>query len=224
VPPLIILILLGMTARAADWSFDGGILQEPLLEPGLGVPMADAGEPQNVAVGTEVRLDGTESTDPDGDRLAFAWSLMSPADSRAQLVNADSATASFIADVAGAYVVMLTVSDGQLVSPSVEVVITATQPVSDTPTPAPGPDSSVTTVADTTTTTVGPMSTTTVADATTTTVSDTTTTDTETTTTTVGPTSTTTVPEATTTTVSDTTTTAVIDTTTTSDTIPVTDP
>lgn len=36
-------------------------------------PVADAGEDQTVHTGENVRLDGTGSSDPDGDQLRFVW-------------------------------------------------------------------------------------------------------------------------------------------------------
>ncbi len=36
-------------------------------------PVADAGDDQTVTAGESVRLDGTGSTDPDGDRLRYVW-------------------------------------------------------------------------------------------------------------------------------------------------------
>ena len=82
--------------------------------PKNGPPLADAGADQTVTVGETVTLDGTESSDPDGDRLTFSWELSSlPDGSEAALTGASSATASFVPDVAGTYVAVLTVSDGE---------------------------------------------------------------------------------------------------------------
>src|SRR5690606_35054501 len=78
-------------------------------------PKADAGLDQTVAVNDLVELDGSASSDPDGDLLSYAWSLTSrPAGSSAALSNANTANPVFVADRAGEYVATLVVSDGEL--------------------------------------------------------------------------------------------------------------
>lgn len=72
---------------------------------------AIAGGDRNVGLGEAVNLDGTASTDPDGDELTYFWSVSAPADSSASLL-VDTPTASFIADAPGTYTVTLTVNDG----------------------------------------------------------------------------------------------------------------
>ena len=138
-PP--ILILFAFTASAANLAVDGGVLQGFLIEAELdapvdsgldapvdsepGVPVANAGENRSVAVGVAVTLDGTGSTDPDGDSMAYAWTLTVPAGSVANLDDASFATPGFIADVAGTYTAELTVDDGRFISPPDTVVVTA---------------------------------------------------------------------------------------------------
>ena len=76
-------------------------------------PIADAGPDQSVQPGTAVNLDGSASSDPDGQPLSFSWRFTAqPSGSTASLVGADTATPSFTADVAGIYIAELTVSDG----------------------------------------------------------------------------------------------------------------
>lgn len=76
-------------------------------------PTADAGPDQTVQVGQEVSLDGSGSTDVDGDPLTWAWSLVArPAGSLAVLQNATTLAPSFVADQPGTYVAQLVVNDG----------------------------------------------------------------------------------------------------------------
>ena len=87
--------------------------------------MAYAGPDQVVAVGGTVFLSGTGSTDANNDPLSYRWAITSrPARSTAPLSNATTETPSFVADVAGSYVVQLVVNDGKTDSAPDEVVIT----------------------------------------------------------------------------------------------------
>jgi hypothetical protein len=75
-------------------------------------PTALAGLDQLVIAGSTVFLDGTGSTDPESDPLSYSWGLVSvPTGSAAILSAADTATANFVADLEGAYIVTLEVSD-----------------------------------------------------------------------------------------------------------------
>jgi hypothetical protein len=105
-------------------------------------PLADAGPDQLVDVGDVVDLDATASEDPDGDSLTYAWELTQvPNGSTASLINERRPRASFWADVAGSYVVEVTVDDGEL-SATDDVVITAADP-NGAPTANAGPDQSL---------------------------------------------------------------------------------
>ena len=77
-------------------------------------PVANAGPHQTVQLGSSVQLDGTTSSDPDGDTLTFNWSLLSvPTGSNATIASNNISQPSFIADVAGNYVAQLIVGDGK---------------------------------------------------------------------------------------------------------------
>jgi hypothetical protein len=91
-----------------------------------GPPVADAGPAQNVTIPTTVFLDGSGSSDPDGDALAYSWSFSSrPDGSTATLAGPTTVTPNFSPDLAGVYVVSLVVNDGQLDSAPDTVQITA---------------------------------------------------------------------------------------------------
>lgn len=137
------------TRRAAAWRLAGWPLLLVLASCGGGggsaatnlPPVAQAGEDTSALVGAVVELDGSRSSDPEGASLAYAWRLhMRPGDSTATLAGPATATPSFTPDVAGTYVVELTVSDGELESaPDAVRVTTVNRP----PVAAAGPDRTV---------------------------------------------------------------------------------
>ncbi len=91
-------------------------------------PVADAGTDQAVTVGATVQLDGSGSSDPDGDPLTFNWQFISrPDGSVAALSNARIARPTFVADKLGDYVLNLSVNDGRGGSDTAQVTITAVE-------------------------------------------------------------------------------------------------
>lgn len=89
-------------------------------------PVANAGVAQNVVAGTVVALDGSASSDANGDSLTYAWTLTSkPTGSTALISSATSVKPSFTADIAGNYVATLVVNDGKVNSSPLTVTISA---------------------------------------------------------------------------------------------------
>lgn len=100
------------------WAFQDGWLNHP--------PVADAGLDQTVYVGDQAMLDGSASTDPDGDSLTYIWSFVSvPTGSQAEIEDPTAVKTSFAADIPGEYVVDLIVNDGKIDSDPDTVMITA---------------------------------------------------------------------------------------------------
>jgi RHS repeat-associated protein len=101
-------------------------------------PMANAGLEQTVFVGDLVHLDGSASSDVDGDPLAFRWTFVSaPPGSQATLTDPTAPGPAFTVDVPGRYVVELVVNDGALdsVADRVEIDTRNSRPRADA-----GPD------------------------------------------------------------------------------------
>ena len=90
------------------------------------IPIADAGPDRAIHVGVPVHVNGAGSTDIDDDAaLTYSWTLLTtPAGSGAVLDVPTSVTPSFVPDMAGDYLVRLTVSDG--VSTATDTVVLST--------------------------------------------------------------------------------------------------
>ena len=110
----------------------GAALPDP---PANLAPVASAGITQNISLGYSggvaskvVTLDGTGSTDANGDTLTFKWFLtQKPAGSVAELSSTTNPKPTFTADKVGVYKVSLVVNDGKLesVAPSVVTISAA---------------------------------------------------------------------------------------------------
>ncbi len=89
-------------------------------------PVANAGSNQNVTTGALVTLDGSASSDANGDPLTYSWTLTSkPTGSTATLTGATTVAPTFTADVDGTYIASLVVNDGAMNSEPATVSIVA---------------------------------------------------------------------------------------------------
>lgn len=110
---------------------------------GNSAPVAEAGDDQQIETGKRVTLDGSQSTDADGDNLSFSWSIASrPDGSSAKLADAASVKPYFTPDVDGIYKLMLVVSDGKIKSKPDSIQISATT-ANNVPVADAGPDQNV---------------------------------------------------------------------------------
>jgi YD repeat-containing protein len=105
-------------------------------------PVADAGPDQTALVNDTIHLDGTGSSDVDGDLLAFRWSFLSRPDGCTAILSEPNAVKpTFEIDLPGAYVAQLIVNDGMVDSkPSTVTILTEnSKPLAEA-----GPDQTVT--------------------------------------------------------------------------------
>lgn len=105
--------------------FDANKLQWSFL-----TPWAVAGPSQTAKIGDTIVLNGSQSSNPSGaGTLSYRWSFQSrPFGTSARLIGADTVTASFVVDVAGEYVLLLTVSNGFGTDSATVVVSTMNSP------------------------------------------------------------------------------------------------
>jgi hypothetical protein len=99
-------------------------------------PNANPGPSRYVELGQSVVFDGSGSSDPDGDKLTYFWSMTSASPAAANVIKAPTAESfRWKPDRAGNYLLLLTVKDGHGGSDtqSAELVVRATG----APTPAP---------------------------------------------------------------------------------------
>ena len=90
-------------------------------------PLADAGEDQAASLWDTVTLDGSLSSDPDGDPITFSWAVVStPSVSSAALSDPNVAKPTFVADSPGDYIFSLTVTDSHNASSQPDQVVVST--------------------------------------------------------------------------------------------------
>jgi hypothetical protein len=104
-------------------------------------PVADAGPDQVVAIGDLITLDGTGSSDADGDPLTYEWSFVErPPGSQVTLDDPTAVNPTFVVDALGSYVLELAVDDGLESSAPDTVTVVA---VNSAPVASAGPDQTV---------------------------------------------------------------------------------
>ncbi len=88
-------------------------------------PIAHPGDDRTVSYLSTITLDGSESSDHNGDALTYSWAFTAvPADSTATLSNPNTENPTFVADRVGTYTIELIVNDGTLSSAPNTVTIT----------------------------------------------------------------------------------------------------
>jgi hypothetical protein len=88
-------------------------------------PISDAGQNQNISTFSEVTLNGSSSSDADGNSLSYKWSFISkPLNSNATLDYPAISAPSFTVDLEGNYTIQLIVNDGITNSIANDVMIT----------------------------------------------------------------------------------------------------
>ncbi|PZP64886.1 MAG: hypothetical protein DI604_25960, partial [Delftia acidovorans] len=89
-------------------------------------PVAEARADGLVVPGHSLVLNGVASSDRDGDRLSYRWSILSaPAGSAARIIDANTVLADFTPDLAGEYLVQLATTDG--IDTSFDTIVISTE-------------------------------------------------------------------------------------------------
>lgn len=93
------------------------------------LPTANAGDDVSTTVGEILILDGSSSTDTDGDILSYNWSIIErPLNSQATIQNPTSINPFIEVDAYGEYIIQLQVFDGSASSDPDVVIINAVEP------------------------------------------------------------------------------------------------
>ncbi len=97
-------------------------------------PIADAGSDLEIEIEESVSLSGSGSSDPEGMALTYQWSFTNLPDGvDLELNDSSSISPSFVPDMAGTYIVQLTVNDGEFTdSDTVTVIVNEPEFVCDT--------------------------------------------------------------------------------------------
>ena len=101
-----------MGSSINDMGAYGGPFSIPEEKKSNDPPQAHAGPSQQVYVGDKVTLDGSGSSDPNGDPISYYWKLISkPEASTAKLSDPKAVNTTFEADIPGDYTAQLIVKD-----------------------------------------------------------------------------------------------------------------
>ncbi len=121
---------MGFTWVNNRYAFSVGLYENLMRYEGSNAaPIADAGDDFSTPAGVAAQLDGTGSSDPDGDGLFYTWTKVSGP--KVEWENQDTATPTFTASKPGTAVFSLTVSDGELSSDADTVTVTITEGAAD---------------------------------------------------------------------------------------------
>jgi hypothetical protein len=127
--------IVGLETATADWMFFNGTpTVADKLNPGLPASVSAAvSSSTNVSMTAVLRGDVVSSS-----AYTYSWALTKPAGSSASLVSTTAANPSFKADVAGAYVATMTITDGSSNVATSSVTVTACSASSNSSSPFSG--------------------------------------------------------------------------------------
>lgn len=109
-----------------------------------GLPIADAGDDQDGVLGATFSLDGSESYDPAGGTLSYAWSMVTaPTGSTAAISGATTSSGTFAPDKAGLYIASLIVNNGTADSEPDTALIRVSSTTTESPVANAGDDATV---------------------------------------------------------------------------------
>lgn len=114
----------------ADWHVTRATNSQP---PANTPPVANAGPDQQANQYATVQLDGSASSDADGDALSYSWQYVSGPASYQSLSAYNTARPTFVANLVGTYVFRLTVYDGSAYSQPATVSVVVSAPTASNP-------------------------------------------------------------------------------------------
>ena len=105
----------------------GALLGADTSTPNTQAPITELGVDQVAEVGAKVTLHAGNSRDPDGNPVTFDWELVTAPVGSTALIEGIGETVTFTGDIAGAYVVSVTLSDGVNSSTTEQMTVTVVQ-------------------------------------------------------------------------------------------------